>query len=156
RLISRFKSGELSGGLVNACDGVNRIQQWIDLLVIHKRAVIIGPLATFSQNYHEPLCACRVSQFAHLERIDTHATHFNGRNACETLNNDRAVPVFECLEFGARLERFTPNFSPELRSRSLGQRGARAAQHKRREKNRSYVHGNSTGEKGFVGAISLT
>ena len=72
-----------------------------------------------------------------LGRVDTHATHVNRCDACETLDHDRAVPIFDGLEFGAWLEWPTTDFPPEFRSRSLGQRRARAEQHEYREKNRS-------------------
>src|SRR5829696_2469945 len=52
--IARFKAGEPGCGLVDACYGINRIQQWINLFIIHVSPILPGPLATFSQDDHEP------------------------------------------------------------------------------------------------------
>src|SRR6185503_8601943 len=123
RLVARLKSGQLRGAFIHAPDRVNRIQQRINFFKIYKRTIIVRTIATtLSQNDDDTFCARHIPELAHLNRIDPHAANFNSRDASETLDHHRAVPVFDRLEFGAGLEWLTTYFPPELRSRSLGQR----------------------------------
>src|ERR1700752_5541628 len=43
-LISGFEPGEFCGGFVNSPDGINCIQEGMNLLIINKGAIVIGPL----------------------------------------------------------------------------------------------------------------
>src|SRR5919205_68142 len=87
--VSRFKPGQLGHAFIDLRYHIDRIQQRIDLVVIHKRKIIGWSLTTFTQHDHDSFGAAdSASHIAHMNRINAKTGHFNGGDAGEAFDYD--------------------------------------------------------------------